>query len=170
MRKRMYFLLPDVKHASQTVDDLLLARIEERYIHVMAKEGTNLKDLPEATMSQKSDFIHGMELGLVIGGLTGILIGILVLQFPPEGLSVSLGAVLIFALMGAIFGIWVSGMIGLDAPNSQLKQFEKALARGKILMMIDVPQEKIDAVKAIMKKRHPEADAQGLEPTLPAFP
>ena len=111
-----------------------------------------------------------MDLGLAIGGLTGFLIGIIVLQFPPEGLSVTMGAILIFALMGAIFGVWVSGMIGLDTPNSQLKQFEKALARGKILLMIDVPQDKIDTVKQIMKKRHPEADAHGLEPTLPAFP
>ncbi|HET9023545.1 MAG TPA: DUF1269 domain-containing protein, partial [Burkholderiaceae bacterium] len=44
--RRIYFLLPDVASARAIVNELLLARIEERRIHVLAREGTPLEDLP----------------------------------------------------------------------------------------------------------------------------
>ena len=46
--RRLYFLLPDTDCAPQRVDDLLLARVEERHMHLTAKEGVALADLPEA--------------------------------------------------------------------------------------------------------------------------
>ena len=75
MRRRLYFLLPDVKSARQVFKKLLLARIEDRHIFFLAKEGVELSDLPEATMLQKSDEIHGLGVGLVVGGrINGVLI------------------------------------------------------------------------------------------------
>src|SRR5439155_682216 len=44
MRRRLYWLLPDVESARRTVDDLLLARIEDRHMHVLARRGTDLAD------------------------------------------------------------------------------------------------------------------------------
>ena len=44
--RRIYFLLPDVEVARKVVDELLLARIADDNIHVIAKEGTAMKDLP----------------------------------------------------------------------------------------------------------------------------
>ena len=40
--RRIYFLLPNVDVARKVVDELLLARIAEDNIHVIAKEGTSL--------------------------------------------------------------------------------------------------------------------------------
>ena len=59
MRRRLYFLLPNIARARQVVDELLLARIDDHHIHVIAKEGTPLGDLPQASMLQRSDFVHG---------------------------------------------------------------------------------------------------------------
>ena len=36
--RRIYFLVPDHDTTKKIVDELLLARIEERHIHVIAKE------------------------------------------------------------------------------------------------------------------------------------
>src|SRR5438552_2571485 len=36
MRRRLYFLLPDVESARHTADDLLLARVEDRHMHFLA--------------------------------------------------------------------------------------------------------------------------------------
>ncbi len=55
--RRIYFLAPDITITKKIVADLLLARIEEKNIHVIAKSGTSLEDLPEANLLQKSDFI-----------------------------------------------------------------------------------------------------------------
>lgn len=50
--RRLYFLVPTVDSARKLNDELLLARVEERHIHVIAKEGTPMEDLPEAHMAQ----------------------------------------------------------------------------------------------------------------------
>ena len=80
--RRIYFLVPDLDNATKVTDELLLARIEEKHIHVIAKEGTELGQLPEATLLQTSDVIPALERGLAVGGATGILAGVAALAIP----------------------------------------------------------------------------------------
>jgi len=68
MRRRLYFVLPDLGSAIRTSNDLLLARIEDRYMHFLAKRGTSLGELNEANVFQKSDLRHSMQLGFMFGG------------------------------------------------------------------------------------------------------
>jgi hypothetical protein len=170
MRRRLYFLLPDTTSAKQIVNDLLLARIEERHMHFMARDDIPLDGLHEASILQKSDIVHGAESGLIVGGVAGIVAGIVVLAFPPEGTTLHLVTVLLIAMLGAAFGVWVSSMIASSIPNSRLKAFEKAIERGEILLMVDVPASRVPEVRELLGKRHPEAAAGGQERTIPAFP
>ncbi len=170
MRRRLYFLLPNVKHAQEVFKELLLARIEERYVHTLAREGIALADLPEATLLQKSDALHGAALGLAVGGVTGAVAGAVAFLFPPSGLAMGLGVILATSVIGAIMGIWVSGMIATNVPNTRLKAFTGAIASGKILMIVDVPKAQVDKIARLLKRRHPEADQRGRDPTMPAFP
>ena len=170
MRRRIYFLLPSVGSARQVVNELLLARIDDHHIHVMAREGTTLGDLPQANLLQRSDFIHGVEIGLSVGGATGIVAGLIAVAFPPQGIVLGGWTMLVMALAGALIGAWVAGMIGTDVPNSQLREFTTAVADGQILMMVDVPKSKVAKVTEMIRKHHPEADMHGVEPTIPAFP
>ena len=170
MRRRIYFLLPSVGSARQVVSELLLARIDDHHIHVMAREGTTLGDLPQANLLQRSDFIHGVEIGLSVGGATGIVAGLIAVAFPPQGIVLGGWTMLVMALAGALMGAWVAGMIGTDIPNSQLREFTTAVADGQILMMVDVPKSKVANVTEMIRKHHPEADMHGVEPTIPAFP
>lgn len=170
--KRLYFLVPDIKSATAIVDELLLARIEERKIHIAAKDHHALHEahLPEANLLQESDFIPAVEKGLSVGGGMGMLAGLVGMTFPPAGLVVGGGAVLGLGLLGAGFGAWVSGMIGINIDNSQLKKFEEAINNGELLLMVDVPTAQIDKITELVKKHHPEAQVNGTEPTLPVFP
>jgi hypothetical protein len=170
--RRLYFLVPTVESASQIVDELLLARVDERHIHIAAKDHHALEEakLPEANLLQESDFIPALERGLAVGGATGLLAGIVAVSFPPAGLLLGGGAILGMSLAGAGVGAWVSSMIGSDVPNSQLKEFEQAIAGGQLLMMIDVPKARVEAITELVKKHHPEAEIEGTEPTVPAFP
>ncbi len=170
MRRRLYFVLPDVKRAEAAFNELLLARIEERHIHFLARGGTSLQDLPEATMLQKSDEIHGLWLGLIVGGLTGALAGVVVLTFPPSGLVMGLGVILVTSIIGAIMGVWVSGMIATGVPNTFLARFTGEIERGKILMMVDVPKHKVEEITDMIREHHPHADVRGRDPSIPAFP
>ena len=46
MLRRIDCLVPSVEGARKVVDEMLLARVNERHIHVLAKRGTPLEDLP----------------------------------------------------------------------------------------------------------------------------
>src|SRR5258706_16231543 len=134
MRLRMYVTLPDVASAKRLANDLLLARIEDRHMHFLARRGTDLGELHEASYLQKTDAVHGAMTGLVIGGVVGVLVGLLLVYFPPGGVSVQLVAVLMAAVVGAALGIWIAAMLGLQVPNTQLKGFEQEIEEGKILL------------------------------------
>jgi len=166
----MYLTLPDVQSARQLANDLLLARIEDRHMHFLARRGTNLGELHEASYLQKSDAVHGAFTGLVLGGVVGVCVGLLLVYFPPGGMSIQLVAVLIAAIVGAALGIWIAGMMGLQVPNTQLKGFEQEIDAGNILLMLDVPAGRYDEIRQVIARTHPEATDRGSEPTVPAFP
>ncbi|HXZ52047.1 MAG TPA: DUF1269 domain-containing protein, partial [Burkholderiales bacterium] len=77
--RRLYFLVPDVETGKKVVDELLLARVEWKHMHVLAKRGTPLEDLPEASFWQKSDIVPAMLRAVPMGGGTGILCGLVAL-------------------------------------------------------------------------------------------
>lgn len=168
--QRIFFLVPNVASGRGIVDDLLLARVEERRIHVLAREGTPLEDLPEATIAQRTDLIPALERGAAAGGVTGALLGLAAVSFPPAGLVLGGGAVVGIALFGTGFGAWVSAMIGVRLPNRRLRQFEEAIARGQLLMMIDVPAARVEEIEQIVMRHHPEAELEGVSATVPEFP
>ncbi|MEN8130607.1 MAG: DUF1269 domain-containing protein [Pseudomonadota bacterium] len=168
--RRIYFLVPDHDTTKTIVDELLLARIEERHIHVIAKEGAPMDELPEATFLQKSDFVPALERGMTLGGATGIVAGLVAMTFPPAGLVLGGGAVLAIALAGAGVGAWLSSMIGISLPNSCLKKFEDAIEQGEFLMVVDLPKERREEIDELVKQHHPEADIGGTEPHVPPFP
>jgi len=168
--RRIYFLVPNVASARAIVDDLLLARIEERHLHIVAREDTPLDNLPEAGVAQKSDLVPALQRGVAAGGVTGLLAGALAVTFPPAGLVLGGGAVLGMTLFGAGFGAWMSSMVGVGLPSGRLEKFEAAIERGELLMMIDVPRARVEEIEALVKRHHPESDLEGIEPNIPMFP
>ena len=134
MKRRLYFLLPDVASATRTADDLLLARVEDRHMHFLARRGTDLGELHEASYLLKTDLMRGA------------------------------------AIVGAILGVWMGSMAATAVPNSRLRQFDDEIARGKVLMIVDVPYEKVDRIREVVAARHPEVVATSQETRYPAFP
>lgn len=167
--RRIYFLAPNIEVSKKIVDELLLARIEERHIHVLAKRGTPMEDLPEASYLQKSDFIPALEQGLALGGLTGIVAGLVAVALP-GGPVLAGGAILATSLAGVGVGALMSSMVGSSIGNRRIQQFEEAIEKGKFLFMIDVPRDRVEEIEALIKKHHPDAECGGIEPEIPAFP
>jgi len=170
MKRRLYFLLPDVSSTQQVVDDLLRARIDARRIHVLGRRDADLGDLPQANILQKTDVIHGAQSGIILGGALGALGGALFMLFPPGASSLPLVSILIGALLGAVFGFWTSSLVGAAVPNSRLKPFQIWIERGMLLLMVDVPFREAKRLMDLVIRQHPKAVPGGVEPTIPAFP
>lgn len=167
--RRIYFLVPNLETTRKIVDELLLARVEERHIHVLARRDTPLEDLPEATFLQKTDFIPSLEQGLAVGGATGMLAGLVAVALP-TGLVLGGGAVLAVSMIGAGLGAWASSLIGASTGNRRLKDYEDAIEQGQLLVMVDVPKSRVEDIEALVRKHHPDAECKGTEPTIPSFP
>jgi uncharacterized membrane protein YeaQ/YmgE (transglycosylase-associated protein family) len=170
MRRRLYFIMPDLQSARKAMDDLLLARVEERHIHFLARRGTPMDGLHEANHLQKSDLVHGAQVGLALGALLGCLLGVLLVTTLVTDDRWQIVTVLGSGLVGALFGTWVASMVGSAVPNSRLAQFTKAIEEGRLLMMADVPETRVNEVRELLNARHPEAEDRGIDPHIPAFP
>jgi len=166
MRLRMYVTLPDVASAKKLADDLLLARIEDKRMHFLARRGTDLGELHQASYLQKTDAVNAAFRGGLIGAVMGVIVGIVLVYT----MNLALGAVLVGAIVGAFLGAWVAAMVGLQIGNSSLKGFDHDVAEGKILLMLDIPATRYEEIRAIIARTHPEAADRGNEPTVPAFP
>jgi hypothetical protein len=149
--------------ARAIVDELLLERVEERHIHIVAKPGTPLGNLPEASVLESSDFYPALEQGIALGGVTGLLAGLVAVAIP-TGLVLGGGAVLAITLAGAGVGGLMSSMVGISADSRRIEDYQAAIDRGELLLMIDVPRERVEEIESIVMKHHPEVELEGVDP------
>lgn len=170
MKRRLYFVLPDLGSAVQTANDLLLARIEDRRMHFLARRGMSLGELHEANHFQKSDIRHSLLVGFAVGGCGGFILGVGLYFTKFGGLDLQLVTIPVATVLGALFGAWAASMIGISTPNTALKRFDNELGAGRVLLMVDVPAGRVDEIQSLVHQRHPEASDHGIEPTMPAFP
>lgn len=169
MRRRLYFMLPDVPSARAMLDELLLARIEIGHMRFMARDSLP-SDMPDVSFLQKTDLVHGAQLGVVIGAIVGLGAGVFLTLFPVDGMTLRTAAILLVALGGAIFGGWASGMNAAAVPNTRLKQFMPRIEQGQVLLIVDVPVRRVEEIEEMIAKRHPEISFGGMEPPMLAFP
>ena len=99
---------------------MLLARFGASHICFLAKRGTRPVDLPEAGVLLKTDLVRGAQTGFATGGIAGMLGGVFPRFGSPFAIWLSPWTILITSLLGALFGMWVSSMIGAQLPNSRL--------------------------------------------------
>jgi hypothetical protein len=162
--RRLYFLVPGTTVGKKVVDELLLAHIEWRHIHVVAKRGTPLEDLPEASHLQKSDIVPALQRAVPIGGATGLLCGLVGLALQPH-LVVAGGAVLLAtSLAGVGIGAYLGGMVGLNVENTRHKAFHDAIERGELLVIADVPRDRVEEITERIKSAYPQAEPEGTDP------
>ncbi len=170
MIRRMYFIIPNVSLARTIHNELLLSRVAESKMHVIAREDVDLNDLPEANILQKSDLVHSIQRGIPLGGLTGVLLGALAISLGMVSPGYEGITMMLTVLAGLFIGVFSSTLIAVNVPNTRHRRFEKDLSKGKILFIVDVPVEKVAEISEMVTRHHPEADMKGLEPNIPAFP
>lgn len=167
--KRLCFLSPDLDHARQVVADFKSNGIPEKHIYALAKYGVDLEDLPDAG-PESDDFLNAYKRGVEIGGTAGLLAGIAALAFPPSGIVVGGGLVLLVGLWGAGLGGLLTGIAGAAFPSSRLQSFESAIDQGQVLIMADVPKDEVEKYESLIKSHDPEVSVEGIEPTAPIIP
>lgn len=170
--RRLYFLIPDVQSARAVVDALHRASVPDERLHVVAEPMGQVRDagLPEAGLMQRRDLRPALFKGVVAGGLTGTVVGMLLAWLQPAGLGLPLGTVLVLALVGALFGLLAAPMLGISIPNTRLRRFAGAIENGSLLLMVDVPARRRREITALVRSHHPEVEDRGVEASIPPLP
>jgi hypothetical protein len=167
---RIYWLLPDLQSARATMKDLLLASVDYRDMHFVARDDINLHGLHAANVLLTSEVLRSAERGLVLGIAEGALIGgFVAVWYPIVGDGPQWILAPLLALAGALLGIWVSTMIGVSVPSKRLERFTPCIEQGQILLIADLPLLRVDEIRARLQVLHPEAHFEGREPEIPAF-
>lgn len=171
MRRRLYLMLPDVAHCQQLVTELQYQNgLTKRDIHVVARDDTPLGNLPRATLLEKTELVYGLELGVIVGGIAGLLSGILTVLFPPASLTLGIGTIVMVILIttstGIGFSILVSALVARDIPNHELDSFQARITQGEILLILDIATKQVNQFIQLIKNTHPEAQIGVVKPNI----
>jgi hypothetical protein len=170
MKRRIYWLMPDLASARQAMDDLVWARVDVARIHFVGPEGMDMAGLHAANVWQTSDLVHAAKTGWAVGSACGLVLGFAAaLLFPIVGDEPEWEVAVLVALPGGVVGAWSASMIGISIPSPRLQRFEGAIAQGQILLMVDLPRSRVRDIEALLQSAHPEARFEGEEPRVPAF-
>lgn len=167
--KRLCFLSPDIDHARKVISDFKSHGIPEKHIYTLAKYDTTLEGLPDAG-PESDDFLAAYERGIAFGGVTGLFAGLVALAFPPAGITIGGGFVLLMGLFGAGVSGMLTGIAGAAFSSSRLEEFEGAIEQGQILIMVDVAKEDVEKYEALIQKLDPDIAIEGIEPEPNIFP
>lgn len=161
--KRLYFLVPTIESTISIVEELRTAGIPDQDIFVVGKDHHRLQmaHLHEAGILQTTGLLYALKRGLIMGGIIGLITGVLVSRYAPEGLTVGGSMVVAMTVFGAAIGAWSSTLIGSSTPNPRVWKFELAINAGKLLMLVDVPKENEASIISRIRLHHPEAIIEG---------
>ena len=168
MKRRLYFLLPDVTHTRALADELEAEGIPRRQIHVVAGQNVDLEGLPTDPEDPGNDPDARLESVFWNGNLAVFfvaLIGLFVLallQVSAFWLLVPVAVMLVSLISGALFASHV--------PNVHLSEFSDALHHQEILLMVDVPRGDVSRIEEFVHRRHPEAVPGGAGWHIDALP
>ena len=160
--RRLYFLAPEIKTAHAIVDELLEAGVTPRRIHLLAREGLALDELPE-DVERYGELSEHLRNGAAAGGKIGLLAGLAALAMP-AGPILAGGTILLLAMAGAGVGAVAGALIGKHVHDPELKHFEAAVAGGEILLLVDIERNRLEEVEKMIQRHHPGVKIAGTEP------
>jgi hypothetical protein len=160
----MFFVIPDVPHARRIVDELEGAGIRREQMHTWSKSDVELTGLPAATEAQGRDRAWALDKLIWNADLT--LFGLATIGLLLAAVYGSVGWVI--AALAVMLGSYVSGWwFSIKVPHTHLTDMRVPLAHGEVVLMVDVPRNRIREIEQLVSRQHPEADVGGVGWTSP---
>ncbi|QTP55220.1 DUF1269 domain-containing protein [Billgrantia sulfidoxydans] len=162
--QRLYFLIPDRETTTDIVNELNVMGLTKDHLHVLGKDWQPLEKegVPVATLIQTSDVVNAAKRGAIVGALLGLVLGVIA-HFVLLDTNIVWMAIGV-AIFGALFGVWASTMVGVSVRDIKVSKFNKAIKRGAMLLIIDVPDEREEAFRTAIESHHPEVVIEKVSP------
>lgn len=163
--KCLYYLTPTLVSASKISDDLHEADVNDWFFHIISNDETGLKNekLHSSNYFETLDLIRYGVIGANIGFILGVICAGLFIMFEPFGPEVPKVVYFFITAFVTLCGAWIGGLTGVDTENAKLRRFHEDIEAGKYLILIYARKTHDDAIRAMMKKEHPEAEFVGVD-------
>lgn len=164
--RRLFYVAESVDDAEAVSKAILNQGIRRSRVHVLAKDEAGLytHKIHSATPLQQLDVVHTGLRFAALGLLAGVLIGLCVYGLGAAGIvSFQIGAATITVLgfVGACFGAWEGGMVGLTRENYKIERYHEDIEAGRYLIMVDVRQKERPHVRELMNMDFPNVPYRG---------
>ena len=164
--RRLYFVLPDESQAVRVINDLDTTGVERQHVHAVAGRGMTLTQLSPANEQQRQDAVWRLQRVVWTGNLAVFLLALAGLAFS-IGWGFDAGAVVSAVCMALTF---VAGaLFALRVPDTHLDEFRGVLSHSEVLLMVDVPRQRVAEIEETIRRRHPEAITGGTGWTIEAL-
>lgn len=149
-KERLYFLVENDERAQTIVDGLKDAGLDEGDLQAVAhRDCYPIEGVPEAGLTDRTDFLPAARRGVALGGTTGFLAGLAAVALPTPAIVLAGGAMVgTLTAAGAAVGTWAATLVGIGITHRDLKPFEEALEAGRVLVLADVPGDRRKEIEA----------------------
>ena len=163
MFRRLNFLLPNAQLAQKVVNELSSLGVKNRYIHAYAKQNFPAASLNPATVNQINDEAREIEKIFWNGNLFMFFLFFIILIVAITNQQYML-ALLSLAVM--ILNFAAGNFFAKHIPHTHISEFKEALNHNELLLMVDVPDEKVGYIENKIHRHHPAAIEAGTSWTL----
>jgi hypothetical protein len=158
--KCFYYLSPTLESTHDISDDLHEVGVKDYFVHVISKDEAGLKKqhIHSSNYLETLDVVRDGVIGGTLGLIAGLIGVALIRYFDPFGVEVPFFVYLALVGVATLFGTWEGGLVGIGTENRKLAKFHDDIQAGKFLVLIYALKEQEEAVRKMMRERHPEAE------------
>jgi hypothetical protein len=144
MTRTIVAIYDDIAVARQVVEDLVNADFSRGSIRLITNDANNpynrYLDKDYAPRVDAVTAVQGAGFGAIVGGLTGVLVGLAALTIPGIGLAIVAGPI-VAGLTGIVAGAVTGGIVGVlvksGVPEDEAPYYAEGIRRGGTLVSVE---------------------------------
>jgi hypothetical protein len=148
MKSRHVFSTPDLAAAEVAVNALRQAGIPDDDISLIARHDVENAAIADDRQDTSGDFGRGGVKGMLQGGGTGLLCGLVAVAVPVIGLPIAGAAAMVVA--GAAVGGWMGMLTGTAEPDAARRKFQQEIDAGRVIVAIDGESQVLRRADAVL--------------------
>ena len=151
MKSRHVFSTSNLAAAEAAVTALRQADVSDDDIWLMARDDIENASVPDNLRDTTGDFGRGGVKGLLQGGGTGVVCGLVAILVPAISIPIA-GAVAMVAA-GAAVGGWAGMVTGVSVPDIVHRKFHEELSAGRVIVAVDGEPDLLERIDALLRDR-----------------
>lgn len=157
--KHAYYMTKDLEEIEQVQHELKEAGLNEEHVHVLSDNEASVekRDLHPVNPFMRTDVVHSMTIGAVIGVLGALALASTPWMFEITS-SVGQALVIFGCLLVLGFSTWEGGLWGIQEANHKFERVEAEIHSGKHLMIVDYDGEQEFRQLRRMQQKHPNLE------------